>query len=112
MSLFTPPVEEMKKREAEQEARGMLIDILGEAMLESDMPEEKKISVRIILEIKRNSMLTTEKFDEILKTHVYTEELYAKRKEVLELLQRINAEIENFDTTITPVNKDTNEFKE
>ena len=102
----------MKKREAEQEARGMLIDILGKAMLDSDMPEEKKIGIRIMLEIKRTSVLTTEKFDEILKSKSYTEELHAKRREVLELLQRINAEIENFDTTINSVNKDTNEIKE
>ena len=93
----------MKKREAEQEARGMLIDILGQAMLESDMPEEKKICIRIMLEIKRTSVLSTEKFDEILKSKSYTPELHEKRKEALALLQKVNAELEGFDSTVSTV---------
>lgn len=93
----------MKKREAEQEARDMLIDILGQAMLESDMPEEKKICIRIMLEIKRTSVLSTEKFDEILKSESYTPELHEKRKEALALLQKVNAELEGFDSTVSTV---------
>ena len=101
----------MKKREAEQEARGMLIDILGQAMLESDMPEEKKICIRIMLEIKRTSVLSTEKFDEILKSKSDTPELHEKRKEALALLQKVNAELEGFDSTVSTAAPPRTELK-
>ena len=54
MSLFnTPPVEDHNKIKAKHEAESMFIDMLGEAMLNSDMPEEKKIGVRVLLEMKK-----------------------------------------------------------
>ena len=103
MSMFTPPIDEMNKRKAQHEAESMFIDMLGEAMLNSNMPEEQKISVRVMLEMKKAKDGLADKLEALCDPEQsYTDELYAKRKEALELLQKINAEIEGFDPTVTP----------
>ena len=104
MSLFTPPVkDDMNKRKVQHEAESMFIDMLGEAMLNSDMPEEKKISIRVLLEMKKLKDRMADKLEVLYDPEQsYTPELYAKHKEALELLQRINAEIEGFDPTVAP----------
>ena len=104
MSLFTPPVkDDMNKCKVQYEAESMFIDMLGEAMLNSDMPEEKKISIRVLLEMKKLKDRMADKLEVLCDPEQsYTPELYAKHKEALELLQRINAEIEGFDPTVAP----------
>ena len=104
MSLFTPPVnEDMKERKARHEAESMLVDLLGEAMLNSDMPEEQKMGVRVMLEMKKVKEGLAKKLEALCSPEQeLTAELYAKRKEALELLQRINAEVEGFDPTVAP----------
>ena len=93
----------MNKRKAQHEAESMFIDMLGEAMLNSNMPEEQKISVRVMLEMKKAKDGLADKLEALCDPEQsYTDELYAKRKEALELLQKINAEIEGFDPTVTP----------
>lgn len=104
MSLFTPPVkDDMNKRKAQHEAESMFIDMLGEAMLNSDMPEEKKIGVRVLLEMKKIKDKLANKLEVLCDPEqAETEELYAKRKEALELLQKIHTEVEGFDPTVAP----------
>ena len=104
MSLFTPPVkDDMNKRKVQHEAESMFIDMLGEAMLNSDMPEEKKIGVRVLLEMKKVKDKLADKLEVLCDPEqAETEELYAKRKEALELLQKIHTEVEGFDPTVAP----------
>lgn len=104
MGLFTPPVkDDMNKRKVQHEAESMFIDMLGEAMLNSDMPEEKKIGVRVLLEMKKVKDKLANKLEVLCDPEqAETAELYEKRKEALELLQKIHAEVESFDPTVAP----------
>lgn len=105
MSMFAPPIDGMKEERVRIEAESMFIDMLGEAMLNSNMPEEKKISVRILLEMKKVKDTMCHKLDELCNPDQnQTEELYAKCKEALALLQSINAELDHFDPTTPPPN--------
>lgn len=84
----------------------MFLDIIGEAMLNSDMPEEEKISIRVLLEAKKLKDALGKKLEVLCNPEQeHTDELYAKHKEALELLQRINAEFEGFDPTVPPEQK-------
>lgn len=93
----------MNKRKVQHEAESMFIDMLGEAMLNSDMPEEKKISIRVLLEMKKLKDRMANKLEVLCDPEqAETAELYEKRKEALELLQKIHAEVESFDPNVAP----------
>ena len=112
MSLFTP-VEDLNKMKAKQEAESMFIDMLGEMLLNSAIPEDRKTGLRVLVSMKRAKDNLAKKVERLCNPEQdHTEELYAKQKEALELLEKINAMIDGFDETVTPVNKDTNEIKE
>lgn len=99
----TPPVDGLKKArekaEAEHAARSMMIDMLGSMMLESDIPESKKIEIRIALETKK----LTDKINKAFLSYAMpvrdeekTEALFPLRKEAYEYLQLVSAGIDTF----------------
>lgn len=91
----------MNKRKVQYEAESMFIDMLGGAMLNSDMPEEKKTTIRVLLEMKKLKDRMIDKLEVLCDPEQScTPDLYAKRKEALKLLQRFNAEVEGFDSTL------------
>lgn len=114
MSLFnTPPVEDLNKIKAKHEAESMFIDMLGDMLLNSSMPEERKTGLRVLMAMKRAKDNLAKKVERLCNPEQdHTEELCAKQKEALELLEKINAMVDGFDETVTLVNKDTNEIKE
>ena len=114
MSLFnTPPVEDLNKIKAKHEAESMFIDMLGDMLLNSSMPEERKTGLRVLMAMKRAKDNLAKKVERLCNPEQdHTEELCAKQKEALELLEKINAMVDGFDETVTLVNKDTNETNE
>lgn len=85
MDMFNfPHRDDINKLRAEQGAESMLIDILGGVLLNSRMPEEKKIEVRIIMTAKRIQDLMGDKVDKLCHADGESNpELYAKQKKPL-----------------------------
>lgn len=100
MSLFTPPVEDFNKRKIQNEAESMFIDLVGDAMLNSNMPEEQKINIRVLLQAKQVKDKLGAKLEKLCDPKSNNLDLYAKRKEALQLLQKINAELDSFNPVI------------
>lgn len=91
----------------------MFVDLLGEMLLNSDMPEERKTGLRVLMAVKRANESLSKKVKKLCNPkQEHTEALHAKQKEALEMLEKINAMVDGFDETVTPENKDTNEIKE
>lgn len=78
----------------------MFIDLVGDVMLNSKMPEEKKINIRVLLQAKQVKDKLSAKLEELCNPENNDLDLYAKRKEALQLLQKINAELDSFNPTI------------
>lgn len=98
----TPPADGLKKARERAEAESVAIDMIAELMLASNMPESKKIELRIMLESKKltdkisNSFLA---FAEPVRSNGKAEELYPVRMEVYEYLQLVSAGIDTFLST-------------
>lgn len=106
-------MEDLNRLKAKQEAESLFVDMIGEALLNSGMPEERKMGLRVLMSTKRVKEALAKKIEKLCNPEQsYTEELYAKQKEALELLEKINAMVDGFDETVSVVNKDTNEIKE
>lgn len=98
----TPPADGLKKARERAEAESAAIDMIAELMLASNVPESKKIELRIMLE----SMKLTDKinksflaFAEPVRSNGKAEELYPVRMEVYEYLQLVSAGIDTFLST-------------
>ena len=106
-------MEDLNKLKAKHEAESMFIDMLGGMLLNSDMPEERKTGLRVLMAMKRAKDNLANKIEKLCNpSEEHTEELHAKQLEALELLEKINALVDGFDETVTLVNKDTNETNE
>lgn len=113
MDMFNfPRRDDFNKSSAEREAESMLIDILGGVLLNSRMPEEKKVEVRIIMTVTRLQDLIRDKVDKLCPANgELGSELYAKQKKALALLENMYGMLNCFDETVTE-NKTTNKIKE
>lgn len=99
----TPPVEDLKKAREQArmkaEAESAVLDMIGGMMLESDLPENRKIELRVLLETKK----LTDKikkaflaFAEPVNDDQKAEALFPVRKEVYEYLQLVSAGFDTF----------------
>ncbi len=74
----------------------MMIDMLGEAMLQSNMPEEQKLPIRVLLSVKK----LKEKLDSIIEPICdpeieTTEEVTQARQVALALLDSLTTQLDN-----------------
>lgn len=88
----------MQDAQAKHAAASAAIDLIGKMMLQSNLPEQKKIELRIMLETKKLTDKITESFLAFAQptTDDKTEALYPVRKEVYEYLQYVNVGIDSF----------------
>lgn len=112
--VLPPPVDGLKKAREQArmkaEAESAVIEMLCGTMLESNLPEARKIELRIMLETKK----LTDKikkaflaFAEPVRDEEKTEALFPVRKEVYEYLQLVSAGVDTFlETHPAPVNED------
>ena len=96
----TPPMQDrLSKARAKSEAESAAIDLLMDALLQSDVPEERKIELRIARETKaltgkiHKSFLA---FADPKRDEAKTAELFPVRKEVLEYIRLVSAGIDSF----------------
>lgn len=93
----------------ERDVSSAVIDAIGELLLSNpNAPESRKIGIRIMLEVKR----LTDKLTNLILPFAGPDEnperceaLYPERKEVLEYLQLVHADIDAFLQT-RPVSKE------
>lgn len=116
-SLFTPPPAEAKQKleakkaklEAKRDMQSAFADMLAYAMLESDMPEHKKVCIRILMKAKKVSHQINEIVDTYAKQFEDEETvktLYPVREEMCNFLERLENLINEF-TTLHPLPVDT-----
>lgn len=95
----TPPIEKMReKQEAKHEAHKMFIDMLLDCSLESDMPEEHKIGLRI--------MKSVHKLEENVRSFMIlfadpaklpdTPETFEMRKEALDYITLVGVGLDQY----------------
>lgn len=101
--VLPPPVEDLKKaREQDRmkaEAESAVLDMIGGMMLESDLPENRKIELRVLFETKKLTdkiMKAFLAFAKPVNDDQKAEALFPVRKEVYEYLQLVSAGIDTF----------------
>ena len=106
-NLFTPPSEEKKqaleaekaKLKAEHDMQDALADALAKAMLESNLPEHRKVGVRLVMKAKkaRNSLNSL--------VHTYAnpnlneekeKEIYPAAQEACDFIDHLESELKDF----------------
>ena len=122
MSLFdnnntpfgvTPPLEKMReKQEAKHEAHKMFIDMLLDCSLESDMPEEHKIGLRI--------MKAVHKLEENVRSFMIlfadptklpdTPETFEMRKEALDYITLVGVGLDQYLQQVKQTNGQTENY--
>jgi len=99
-SLLTPPVEEHRK--VQGDIKMALADMIAKSLLDSDMPEHRKIGIRVLMKAKSISTQMSEIMDIYAnpdkdgKDENKEKVNYPVRQEVYDLLERIEVEISEF----------------
>ena len=84
---------------AESDAHSLFADMLANAMLESDMPDFKKASIRLLMKAKKVSNQINDIVDtyaDPVKDEEKDKAMHPVREEAYKLLERLESEITEF----------------
>lgn len=102
MTICLPPPADRSQLKAELELKNSLADMLANAMLESDMPEHKKVGVRLVQQAKA----VRKQLNEIVTVYAAPNQdeekdkaMHLVRKEVYDFLEHIESEMTEFIST-------------